>query len=78
MEATIVNLRYNMREVLNALDRNETVSVLHHGKKRGILLPTPVNPKKINETDFFGMCADEKETVSSVFKKIRGGRYCDL
>ena len=32
MKASIVDLRYKMKEVLAALKRNETVHILYHGK----------------------------------------------
>ena len=38
MQATIVDLRYQMNDVLKALDRNEDVEILYRGKKRGTLV----------------------------------------
>lgn len=35
MKATVVDLRYKMNDVLKALDRNETVTILYHGKVKG-------------------------------------------
>ena len=32
MKATIVDLRYRMKDILRALERNEDVSILYHGK----------------------------------------------
>jgi len=32
MNATIVDLRYRMKDVLRAIDRGETVTVLYRGK----------------------------------------------
>lgn len=40
MEATVVDLQYHMNEVLKALDRNESVNVLYHGRIKGIIRPT--------------------------------------
>jgi hypothetical protein len=39
MKATIVDLRYRMKEVLKALDRKESVSVLYRGKVKGVITP---------------------------------------
>jgi antitoxin (DNA-binding transcriptional repressor) of toxin-antitoxin stability system len=39
MEASIVDLRYRMKSVLEALDRGESVTVLHRGKPRARLEP---------------------------------------
>ncbi len=43
MNATIVDLRYNMKHVLRAIDRGETVTVLYRGKERAKL--TPIAPE---------------------------------
>jgi antitoxin (DNA-binding transcriptional repressor) of toxin-antitoxin stability system len=42
MNATIVDLRYRMKDVLRAIDRGETVTVLYRGKEKAKL--TPVAP----------------------------------
>jgi len=34
MRASIVDLRYHMKDVLGVLDRGETVIVLHRGKEK--------------------------------------------
>ena len=39
MKATILDLRRRMREVLQALDRHERVTILYRGRKRAVLLP---------------------------------------
>ena len=41
MNATIVDLRYRMKDVLRAIDRGETVTVLYRGKARARLTPVP-------------------------------------
>lgn len=40
MKASIVDLRYKMNDVLKALDRNEQVTILYHGKIKGVIMPT--------------------------------------
>lgn len=35
MQASILDLRYRMKEILQALERNETVEILYHGKRKG-------------------------------------------
>ena len=37
MKATIVDLRYRMNDILKALERNEDVNILYHGKTKGVL-----------------------------------------
>ena len=39
MNATIVDLRYRMKDVLRAIDRGETVMVLYRGKVTAALTP---------------------------------------
>ena len=39
MNATIVDLRYRMKNVLLAIDRGETVTVLYRGKEKARLVP---------------------------------------
>ena len=39
MNATIVDLRYRMKDVLRAIDRGETVTVLYRGKEKAKLMP---------------------------------------
>ena len=45
MEASIVDLRYKMKEVLQSLDRNETVKIYYHGKLKGIIQPVKTKQK---------------------------------
>jgi len=39
MNATIVDLRYRMKDVLRAIDRGETVTVTYRGKAKAALMP---------------------------------------
>lgn len=39
MNATIVDLRYRMKDVLRAINRGETVTVLYRGKAKAVLMP---------------------------------------
>lgn len=82
MQASVVDLRYKMNDVLKALERNEKVSVLYRGKIKGILVPlSPAGKqkKKISEHPFFGMSpADSDKTVAEEMDELRGGRYRDI
>ncbi len=58
MKATIVDLRYKMNDILKALNRNEAVTVLYHGKTKAIIVPAKGQVlKKIKDHPFFGMSA---------------------
>ncbi len=76
MKASIVDLRYKMKDVLLALDRNETVQILFHGKLKGTLIPPKIETKKeIKDHPFFGMNRDDKESVERIMDELRGSRY---
>jgi len=78
MQATIVDLRYRMNDVLKALDRNEEVGILYHGKLKGIIRTAMRRTaRRVTEHPFFNM----QRNVGSVDAKmgrLRGGRYRDL
>lgn len=76
MEASIVDLRYNMKEVLEALERREKVIITYHGKPRGILLPLPEKSTggKVTEHPFFGIAKEDKKPVKEIMDELRTGR----
>jgi prevent-host-death family protein len=63
MNATIVDLRYNMKHVLRAVDRGETVTVLYRGKERARLMPiTPASgAPKTKDQPLFGLWKDRDD-----------------
>jgi antitoxin (DNA-binding transcriptional repressor) of toxin-antitoxin stability system len=75
MKASALDLRYRMSEVLKALERRESVSLLYHGKVKGAIVPigrtgtvrTPDHP-------FFGMGSTGEDTVAAVMDRLRGDR----
>ena len=83
MKASVMDLRHNMKEILNALDRNETVTLLYHGKERAQIVPLPARRKrtvKPSEHPAFGMWADREdmEDVEAYVRKLREPRYRDI
>lgn len=79
MEASVVDLRYNMKNVIEALERREVVKVLYHGKVKGTIIPESVKQKKkVIDHPFFGMNREEKESVSEKMEELRRGRYDSL
>ena len=79
MQATIVDLRYHMKEVLEALNRNEEVSVLYHRKKIASLVPLrQIRKTSIKDHEFFGMLNNENSTVDTTMNQLRGNRYSDI
>jgi antitoxin (DNA-binding transcriptional repressor) of toxin-antitoxin stability system len=80
MKATIVDLRYKMNDILKALDRNEAVTVLYHGKTKAIIVPAKGQVlKKIKDHPFFGMSArDAQKSVLDELNDLRKPRYNDI
>lgn len=75
MKATIVDLRYRMSDVLRALDRNEDVDILYHGKTKGVIKSCRTRKAgHVSGHPFFGMRASN-DTVAARMDKLRGGRY---
>ncbi len=76
MEASVVDLRYKMNDVLKALDRNEKVKVLYHGKIKGVIVPQGISARKgIKNHPFFGMLRDDGRKTQEIMRQIRRRRY---
>jgi hypothetical protein len=77
MKATIVDLRYKMKDILKALERKEKVAIMYHGKQKGVIIPnteTKAKQLQVSEHPFFGML-DHDTDVNEVMTQLRGGRY---
>ena len=76
MKVSILHLRYKMKEVLKALESNEIIQILHHGKLKGTILPAKKESKKnMEDHPFFGMHRDEENSVEEKMRELRGDRY---
>ncbi len=79
MKASVVDLRYKMNDVLKALDRNEKITILYHGKEKGVITPVQNREvKKVSEHPFFGMYKIKNKTVGQEMEEIRRSRYNDI
>ena len=82
MRASIVDLRYRMKDVLCALDRNEEVTITYRGKIKGVIVPKREKNRKkrmrVVDHPFFGMSRDDPRTVEEIMDELRGGRFRDL
>ncbi len=79
MKASVVDLRYKMNDVLKALDRNEKITILYHGKVKGIISPVlNKKNKKVSEHRFFGMYEKNERSVEQEMDDLRGNRYNDI
>ena len=76
MEASVFDLRYKMKDVLEALERRESIRILYHGRLKGMLIPIMEKPKlKMTEHPFFGMKKGEMESVHEELEHLRWRRY---
>lgn len=76
MDATILDLRYRMSSVLEALDRREEVRVLYHGKPKGRIVPEGgAASNQVSSHPFFGFRGKDQAPVSEIMDELRGGRH---
>lgn len=69
------DVSHNMKDILSALDRNEPVTLLYHGKAKAVISPIKeTNQNVVKEHSFFGMLDDETP-VDDIMNSLRGGRY---
>jgi hypothetical protein len=79
MEASVLDLRYKMRNVLNALNRREKIRILYHGRVKGEIIPFKGNSTiKSNQHPLFGMLKGEKTNPEELVSKMRRSRNNDL
>jgi antitoxin (DNA-binding transcriptional repressor) of toxin-antitoxin stability system len=81
MRATIVDLRYRMKDVLRAIDSGETVTVLYRGKEKAKLMPVAAaasnkSAAKTKDQPFFGMWSDREDLAdpSAYLQNLRQPR----
>lgn len=78
MKATIVDLRYRMNDVLKALDRNEDVTILHRGRRRGVIKASEKPTATVTSGHPFFNLRPSKLSVEQEMAALRGGRHRDL
>jgi prevent-host-death family protein len=82
MKATVLDLRYRTKDILKAVERGETVTILHRGKEKALLQPLPSGPghSKLADDPAFGMWKDRKDlkNVSGFVRKLRKSRLDDV
>jgi len=76
MEASIIDLRYKMKDVLCALERKEEVTILYRGKVKGTIMPTGAGTAMdVRNHPFFGSSSGEGESIATEMDRLRGGRF---
>ena len=76
MRASVVDLRYRMKSILEALERNESVTILYHGQEKAIITPImPDENRSVKDHPFFGMKSESGESVGETINRLRESRY---
>lgn len=73
MEATILDLRKNMKKVMSAIERNERVILTRRSRRMAVIMPVreqDAEKKKVADLPAFGMWADRSE-MRDVSKYVR-------
>ena len=76
MQASVMDLRKKMGDIIRALERNESVTLLYRGKPKGVIHPhRGTSAIKVEEHGFFGAGAGSEESVEEEMTRLRGTRY---
>ena len=76
MNASVLDLRYKTSDILAALEKQERVTILYHGKPKGTIIPLEDSTAgKVCEQEFFNMYGQETESVEEVMERLRGARH---
>ena len=83
MNATFLDLRNRTKDILEALERNESVTLTYRGKPKAIISPIGQEKKKrISAADHpaFGMWKDREDMkdVEKYMRELRKGRQFDI
>ena len=76
MQVTAVELRRRTREIFEALDRGEEVTLLYRGEKKGVIVPATNRRRKqrpMSEHPAVGMWKD-REDMKDVHEYLRRTR----
>jgi hypothetical protein len=76
MKATVVDLKYKMKNVLEALKKRETITLLYHGKVKGFIIPADGQKiVKVVNHPFFKMAGKKAKSVQQQMNELRGSRF---
>jgi len=82
MKASFVDLRKRSSEIIEALDRNESVTVYYRGRPAAVMQPIGSEPSLRSAADHpaFGLWADREDVAHPAdhVRRLRRGRFHDL
>ncbi|MDF7798398.1 type II toxin-antitoxin system prevent-host-death family antitoxin [Pontiellaceae bacterium B1224] len=76
MKATVKDLRYNLKNIMESVDRGEEVLITNRGRVKARIVPADASPMETTENPFVGMWSDrdDMEDVDSYVRNLRKGR----
>jgi antitoxin (DNA-binding transcriptional repressor) of toxin-antitoxin stability system len=78
MNATVLDLRKNMKRILEAIDSNERVVLTYRGHKKAVIVPCQEQGQRQSASEHaaFGMWKDRKDItdVDAFVRNLRKGR----
>lgn len=77
MKATVLDLRRRTKEIIEALDRGESVTITYRGKEKGTIVPARNKSRRsIAEFAFCGMWKDraDMKDVHAYLRRLRESR----
>ena len=82
MNATVLDMRRNTKKILDALERNETVTLSKRGREIARIVPKrrPAGNVSLKDLPAFGMWKDRPDMAdpSAYVRAARKGRFGDL
>ncbi len=81
MKATVLDLRYRMKDVLRAIERGESVTVLHRGTAKARISPiAKIEGGQPSSDKVFGMWKDRKDVTdpAGYVRELRKPRKHDV
>lgn len=79
MKASVLDLRYRTKELLQAIERSETVTIFYRGKRKAMLFPVrdrKGEERSVAEHPAFGMWKGRRDlaSVAQAVRRLRRGR----
>lgn len=77
MRASILDLRRHMRDILKALDRNESITLTYRGQEKATIIPAHEKMKvNMEDHDAFGIWRKRRDldNVNAALRRLRKGR----
>ncbi len=77
MKATAKDLRYNLKNILETIDRGEEVLITNRGRIKARIVSAEKKPETTMKNPFVGIWKDRKDmqNVEAYVRDIRKGRF---